>query len=105
MSYIFSTYDVASKLTYKDAAKHENTSNGRVKSTITGKLQVELTLIHKVSGDARDRFLAYYGTNKNAAVDVTYGGVVYSLNFSSNPVSTPLNGDLWKITVKFKGLA
>lgn len=105
MSYIFTSYDKASKLTYKDIAKHDTTSNGRVKGVITGKLQVLLTLIHKVGLVDKARFVSYYNTNKDVIVDVTYGGVIYNLNFSSNPVYTPLNGDLWKITTKFTGLA
>jgi len=104
MNYIFDRYDRASKLNFIDKANHDTTTNGRVKSAVTGKLKVEISLIHKVVSADRDKFNTFYTANKNTLLAVTYGGEVYNVKFTSDPIHTPLNGDMWKITTKLTGL-
>ena len=105
MKYIFDNYDRGSKLDYIDIAKHDTTTNGRVKSVITSKTQVQLNIIHKVDEYNKGVFENFYNSNKDNIIDFTYGGLIYAVNFNSNPVYTPLNGNMWKITIKFTGLA
>lgn len=104
MKYIFDHYDVSSKLQYVESAKHSVTTNGTPRGTITGKLQVQLTLIHKVREIDKLKHETFFNANKDSIIDVEFGEVLYSLHFSVVPVYTPLGGEMWKITTKFIGL-